>query len=85
MTMDFPDQQCGIAAARRGCDGADRDGPWRYLTSFSNGRPRGGALGSCDPPAGASSGSIASHKAFNSESATRYSLIRSSRIATDTN
>lgn len=59
----------------------------RYLTSFSNGRRPGpcGDFGSCGRSAGASSCSIASHNALNSESAMRLSFIRSSRIATDTN
>jgi hypothetical protein len=44
-----------------------------------------GDFGSCDLSAAASSGSMASHSAFNSESASRLSFIRSSRMATDTN
>ena len=44
-----------------------------------------GDFGCCDPSAAASSGNIASHNAFNSESVIRWSFIRSSRIATDTN
>jgi hypothetical protein len=57
-----------------------------YLTSFSSGRWRSCAnFGVCDLCGGAVSGTIASHNAFNSESATRLSFIRSSRMATDTN
>jgi hypothetical protein len=90
---DFLDQQCGIPTARAGgpaatlTDRKPRAGCGCYLTSLSRGRRRWpcGDFGSCDLSAGASSGNIASHKAFNSESATRLSFIRSSRIATDTN
>ena len=44
-----------------------------------------GDRGSCGLPVGASSGNIASHNAFSSESEIRLIFIRSSRIATDTN
>jgi hypothetical protein len=63
--------------------------PRCYLTSFSETgeRPRGP---SCDfvfddLSIAATSRNTASHNAFNSESSIRLSLIRSSRMATDTN
>jgi hypothetical protein len=59
--------------------------PRGYLTSFSSGRRRGGGFGYCSRSAAESSCTIASHKAFSSESVIRLSFIRSSRIATDTN
>src|ERR1035437_8497583 len=83
--------------AARGQDWQTRKREWRlwkkteksrcYLTSFSNGRRRWPCddFESRDLSAGASSGNIASHKAFNSESAIRWSFIRRSRIATDSN
>jgi hypothetical protein len=101
MPGGFFDQLCGIATAQAGaaivsCSRGRPRAQWsirnrriagqrRYLTSFSGGSRREpcGDFGS--PCAGGSSGAIASHKAFNSESAILLSFIRSSRIATDTN
>ena len=72
---------------RKGIGRPEPKNPRCYLTSFSSGRRRGpcGDFGSCDLSAAASSGTIASHKAFSSSSVIRLSFIRSSRIATDTN
>ena len=92
---DFLDQQCGIAPAQAGSaaatlrigEAAGWIGLGCYFTSLSSGRRRWacGDFTCCNLSAGASSGNIASHKAFNSESAIRLSFIRSSRIATETN
>jgi len=71
---DFLDQQCGIAPAQAGSAAATRRiveaAGWKgwgcYFTSFSRGRRRWacGDFACCDLSAGASSGNIASHKAF---------------------
>jgi len=98
-TMRHPDTRNG-RRRRNATDWADGGQDWTYpahdrpgksprcyWTSFSKGRRRWpcGDFGCCDLSAAASSGNIASHNAFNSESVIRWSFIRSSRIATDTN
>src|SRR4029077_15921055 len=59
--------------------------PRRYLTSFNKTGERGRPCGlEYFAFSVSTSRSTASHKAFNSESSIRLSLIRSSRMATDT-
>jgi hypothetical protein len=57
--------------------------PRRYFTNFNKGRCSASGAGSVS--AGGSSANIASHRAFNSESPIRLSLILMSRMATPTN
>jgi hypothetical protein len=96
---DFLDQLYGTAGATRRVEqaapGNSRSTPDRYLTSFSRAeevrRWACGDIATCDfsAPTGFSAGPwsaiIASHNTFNSESAIRLSLIRSWRIAKETN
>jgi hypothetical protein len=87
----FCDQQCGIstypampptAGKNRARIAPGNPDASAYFTIFS-GVPRRWPFRSDRPSAKAATGSIASHNAFNSESAIRLSFIRRSRIATD--
>lgn len=84
-----PSQRFGLGRPRATYPAHDRLGksPHCYWTSFSKGRRRCrcGDFGCCELFVAGSSCNIASHNAFNSESVIRWSFIRSSRIATDTN
>jgi hypothetical protein len=86
------DQQCGIAGMlllphggghRFSLAKVSISDTRRYFTNFNNGRRSASGDGSVS--AGGSSANIASHKAFNSESPIRLSLILMSRMATPTN